>query len=255
MYRKKLTYSFFTVPLACVAYNIHQYQKNNFWEKMQQVKLRGERIQEKPKDLASSFQNNKFPWLDLNSKEFDQTYSYVPYEITGFFDHAKEIHVKKNKNGEEGFEIITPFYCYNDSTGQPQPIFVDRGWVDYDSIELKKHLIGSHGIQKITGFLAKGNYQNKYSTHNDLKNNNWDHINLEEMAAYRSLSNKEVSSKFLIRAVQLNDGESSGFPRILAKNDLFNFPISAETNLKYAKIWQGVAFLAIFSNVYLWVAL
>ena len=37
-----------------------------------------------------------------------------PVSVKGIFDHSKEIRVEKMRNGEKGFDIVTPFYSHLD---------------------------------------------------------------------------------------------------------------------------------------------
>ena len=37
-----------------------------------------------------------------------------PVKIRGIFDHTQEIQVTKERNGEKGVDIITPFYTHLD---------------------------------------------------------------------------------------------------------------------------------------------
>ena len=41
-----------------------------------------------------------------------------PVQLRGIFDHNREIQVQKEKNGEKGVDIITPFYTHLDAQGK-----------------------------------------------------------------------------------------------------------------------------------------
>lgn len=41
----------------------------------------------------------KFPWLNLNQKEFNEKFAYVPFVLSGHFDHSQEILVKTPRLG------------------------------------------------------------------------------------------------------------------------------------------------------------
>jgi hypothetical protein len=49
----------------------------------------------------------------MPEKEFDVLYRMKSAHITGEFDHNKEILIPKTRNGQEGYDVITPFYYYN----------------------------------------------------------------------------------------------------------------------------------------------
>jgi hypothetical protein len=46
-------------------------------------------------------------------KEFNIKYRMKPAIIRGQFDHDKEILFPRSKNGEHGYDVITPFYYYD----------------------------------------------------------------------------------------------------------------------------------------------
>ena len=56
--------------------------------------------------------------------------------VKGYFDIEKEIQVEKNKNGEKGVDVVTPFYTHLDKEGNPCAILINRGWIPWD---LKGH--------------------------------------------------------------------------------------------------------------------
>ena len=78
-------------------------------------------------------------FLNLDRKIFKQ-YSHRAAYVTGYFDHNKEIHVSKTRNGERGYDVITPFYYYDiehygiKNEDMPKDfiikgaIVVNRGW-------------------------------------------------------------------------------------------------------------------------------
>lgn len=49
----------------------------------------------------------------MTEKQYQNIYNYRLTKVTGYFDHNKEIHIPRTLNGEEGYDIITPFYYYN----------------------------------------------------------------------------------------------------------------------------------------------
>lgn len=55
-----------------------------------------------------------------------------PVAIRGIFDHTREVQVEKERNGEKGVDIVTPFYTHLDGSGKENAILVNRGWVPMD---------------------------------------------------------------------------------------------------------------------------
>ncbi len=62
-------------------------------------------------------QNNIFYTLfyRMPEKEYDRLYRFKRVEITGNFDHDKEVLIESCKCGEKGYNVYTPFYYYNNT--------------------------------------------------------------------------------------------------------------------------------------------
>jgi len=45
-------------------------------------------------------------------KEFNMLYRFRKIDITGNFDHDKEVLIEACRNGERGYNVYTPFYYY-----------------------------------------------------------------------------------------------------------------------------------------------
>jgi cytochrome oxidase assembly protein ShyY1 len=258
MYRKKLTYSLFTIPFAFVSFNVYDWQLRRFIEKKRETQIRVDRVSEKAENIQKFYNSQnyqKFPWIGLNVRDFNSSFAYKPIELNGQFDHSKQVFVQKVKEGEEGFDVITPFYCYRDENGEIQPVLVNRGWIPYDSKENYLYLANSIGQISIKGLVYKGEEINKYSKENDIKAQNWNHLHPEEIATVMYLPNKHISSKFVVKQIEFNPVNKSSLPVVLNISDLARFPISEESNANYATFWKVATFFNIFSNLFVWVYL
>lgn len=256
MYRKKLTYSFFTIPVAVISFGVYDWQRRRAIEKLHETQHRINRISENPINIQDYYtnNNNKFPWLGKNIKELNSEYGFKPIELVGQFDHANQILVEKNKEGEEGYDIITPFYCYKDENGKTQPLLVNRGWIPFDFQETKVNLIHNVGEIMIKGVVYKGDESNKYSKKNYYADGDFVHTQKpEELASYLALPNREVSGKFVIKQIEFNPVNKTLHPVVLNVSELAKFPITAETNQNYALFWKGLTFFNIFSNMLVWI--
>lgn len=89
-----------------------------------------------------------------------------PVAVRGVFDHTREIQVEKERNGEKGVAIVTPFYTHLDANGKEQAILVNRGWVPYDLKNQRMH-VGTHSMGTIRGVLYQGDAKTKYSKKNN----------------------------------------------------------------------------------------
>ena len=59
-----------------------------------------ERIHQIPKDLEYN-SVDKFPWLNLNQKEMNTKFGYIPFVLKGEFDHSAEVLVKTPRLGNK----------------------------------------------------------------------------------------------------------------------------------------------------------
>lgn len=81
--------------------------------------------------------------------EYKAYHQFKPYYVLGQLDHSKEILIPKKKNGQEGFLVFNPMYCYdggklkffetNDTKEEfngihieRSAIIVNRGWIPYN---------------------------------------------------------------------------------------------------------------------------
>jgi len=64
--------------------------------------------------------------------QFEKKWSMKPVQFRGLFDHSKETQVERERYGEKGVDIVTPFYTHLDGNGTEQAILVNRGWVPWD---------------------------------------------------------------------------------------------------------------------------
>lgn len=76
---------------------------------------------------------------NLISNAFLENYvkslQFHSFKATGKFDHTKEIHVPKVKNGVDGYEIYTPFFYYN----YPINEFYDQYFYDEKNAKDPEH--------------------------------------------------------------------------------------------------------------------
>lgn len=258
MYRKKLTYSFFTVPFAVFSFSVYDWQRRRMLEKHREVEIRTSRVVEEPVDIQSFYNpknSAKFPWIGMNVKQINENFAFKPIELNGQFDHSQQTLIARLREGDEGFDIVTPFYCYTDENKNLQPVLVNRGWIPYDYKGYGNMYTNSTGPVSITGLVYKGDLSHKYTKENDINADQWKTQKPYEIAYYNDLPNKEVSSQFVVKQIEYNPINKSSFPVVLNVSELGHFPISPETNANYATLWKALTFLNIFSNLVVWVYL
>ena len=122
-----------------------------------------------------NFGLNSTPIKYTNSIE--KNYQRVVSE--GSFNFKDQIYLYSlNEKGKPGYDVVTPF-----KTNNNENVLVNRGWI-------KKELKGSLEIntnvksKKITGLLRKIYKPNMFKPENDIKNNIWFSINLNDMEQF-----------------------------------------------------------------------
>jgi cytochrome oxidase assembly protein ShyY1 len=231
-----------------VTYNLYEWQRWRAIDKVKQEEIRKVRMKETPTFLSL----NNLPTTNTDIKRFDEQYAYRPFELKGYFDHTKEVLVKTQREGEDGFQVITPFFCYTDSEGKSQALLIDRGWITPEWADKRLHYNGAIGPQTIHGIFFKGDSSNKYSRNNESFENKWNVVKPDQIATYLLLDNKDVASKYVVKQIIMNPIEKNAYPLTMNIEDVSNWPVHAQTNLNYSSLWFGATFLNLFGNVFLW---
>ncbi len=74
-------------------------------EKDTEVAIMREKIYQQPNVFKYDPQT-KFPWLNLNQREFNEKFAYVPFVLSGYFDHSQQILVKTPRLGKLIFNAL-----------------------------------------------------------------------------------------------------------------------------------------------------
>lgn len=172
-------------------------------------------------------------------------------KLNGIFDHTKEIEIVKDKNGEKGVEVITPFYTHLDEQGNPCGISVNRGWIAKDNIEGMKY---RYAITKgdITGVLYPGDPQTKYSLPNNFLTGENSRADPYDFSLVHQLPNKEEASKFMLLQVDTNPKARQIVPSCPDANELTKFRISPERHEAYSSLWRMITLVGVVANTTLW---
>ena len=149
--------------------------------------------------------------------------NYQRVFLEGDLDFNKQIFLYSlNKNGAPGYDIITPL-----KTVDGLFILVNRGWIEKDKKnDLKK--INIIETNKYEGIIKKITKSNPFKPKNDIKNNEWYTLNLNDLKIYTGnefgnyvLHIEKISNTFL-QLKQIN-------------------PDLPNNHLKYAITWYSVA--------------
>ena len=173
--------------------------------------------------------------LDSTPLEYSNTIkkNYQRVKVKGKYDFDQQIYLYSlNDSGKPGFDVITPF-----KTNKNENILINRGWIN-------KELKGNPNIntksgsqQKIIGLLRKIYKPNIFKPDNDLKNNVWFSINLEDL--------KEVTGhQFNEFVIFLEDNQvKTPVPKKIS----IDVP---NNHLKYAITWYAISISIIFYYLY-----
>ena len=175
-----------------------------------------------------TFGLNSTPIIYSNS--IKKNYQRVISE--GSYNFKDQIYLYSlNNKGKPGFDVITPF----ETTGN-ETVLVNRGWIRK---ELKKtsEINSMTNNIRITGLLRKIYKANMFKPDNDLENNIWFSVNLNDLE-------KLTGKKFSNFIVYLED------PNIkvpLPKKITIDVP---NNHLKYAITWYSIAISILLYYLY-----
>ena len=159
--------------------------------------------------------------------------NYQRVSTKGKFNFDKQIYLYSlNTNGKPGYDVVTPF-----RTNKNENVLINRGWIKK---ELKNNPVINQDIeieQKIIGLLRKIYKPNIFKPDNDLKNNIWFSINLEDL--------KETTGQQFNEFVIFLEDNRAKTP--LPKKISIDVP---NNHLKYAITWYAISISIIFYYLY-----
>jgi cytochrome oxidase assembly protein ShyY1 len=191
-----------------------------------------------------------FPWAGKDFDQFENDFSFKPVTIKGYFDHEREYKVETQYRGEKGVQIITPFYTHLDASGNPCAIFVNRGWIPYD---LKDSRLHYQTGDKVTGYLHRGQPENKYSLPNNPTINDFHSIRLKDFVIVSQLPNAEEASQFMLKQYDTDADKRQSYPSILTiEETAAPWKLPVERNGAYEGLWRAVTFAGVLANTAAW---
>ena len=159
--------------------------------------------------------------------------NYQRVTAKGKFDYDNQIYLYSlNDRGKPGYDVVTPF-----RTNKNENVLINRGWIikelkDSPSINLKPK-----SEKEIIGLLREIYKPSIFKPDNDLKNNIWFSLNLEDLKK----ATGEQFNKFVI-FLEDNQVESP-----LPKKISIDVP---NNHLKYAITWYAISISIIFYYLY-----
>jgi len=156
--------------------------------------------------------------------------NYQRVTLVGKYNFKNQIYLYNlNKKGQPGFDVITPFETLN-----KENVLINRGWIKK---EFKNNPRINSFSKNIKGLLKESNKKNIFTPENDLKENIWFSINLNEI---QKLTGKKFN-KFI---VYLED-ETINTPK--HKKITIDLP---NNHLKYTITWYSISISILFYFLY-----
>jgi surfeit locus 1 family protein len=159
--------------------------------------------------------------------------NYQRVNVKGKFDFDKQIYLYSlNDSGKPGYDVVTPF-----RTNKNQNVLINRGWIKKEFKDNPSINIEEGAEREIIGLLREIYKPNIFKPDNDLENNIWFSLNLEDL----KVATGEQFSEFVIF---LEDNEAK-IP--LPKKISIDVP---NNHLKYAITWYAISISIIFYYLY-----
>jgi surfeit locus 1 family protein len=164
------------------------------------------------------------------SNSIKKNYQRVVSE--GFYNFKDQIYLYSlNEKGKPGFDVITPF-----ETIGKELVLVNRGWIPKEL----KNFSEINPIQsniKVTGLLRKIYKANIFKPDNDIENNVWFSVNLDDLEKF-------TKKKFGNFIIYLEDFDVKA---PLPKKITVDVP---NNHLKYAITWYSIAISILLYYLY-----
>ena len=148
--------------------------------------------------------------------------NYQKVKFNGTFDFEKQIYLYSlNSKGTPGYDIITPIKMNSNEI-----LLVNRGWIDKDLRDNKN--INNINSKSFEGILKKITKPNLFKPENDIENNIWYSLKLEDLESF-------TGYKLNNFVLYLQNNQNS-----LVENKIIS-PNLPNNHLKYAITWYSVA--------------
>ena len=147
---------------------------------------------------------------------------YQKVKFSGVFDFEKQVYLYSlNSNGQPGYDIITPIKINSNEI-----LLVNRGWIK-DNLKRNKN-INKVKTKSFEGIIKKIGKPNLFKPENDIKNNVWYSLKLEDLQNF-------TGYKLTNFVLYLQNSQNNLVEKKIISPNLPN------NHLKYAITWYSVA--------------
>ena len=148
--------------------------------------------------------------------------NYQKVKFSGVFDFEKQVYLYSlNSNGQPGYDIITPIKINSNEI-----LLVNRGWIK-DDLKRNKN-INKVKTKSFEGIIKKISKPNLFKPENDIKNNVWYSLKLEDLQNF-------TGYKLTNFVLYLQNSQNNLVEKKIISPNLPN------NHLKYAITWYSVA--------------
>ncbi|WP_075534246.1 SURF1 family protein, partial [Candidatus Pelagibacter communis] len=173
----------------------------------------------------------------LDSKPIEYSNSikknYQRVSAKGKFNFDKQIYLYSlNDSGKPGYDVITPF-----RTDKNQNVLINRGWIQKELKNNPGINIKAENDEEIIGLLREIYKPSIFKPDNDIKNNIWFSLNLEDL--------KEATGEQFNKFVIFLEDNQVKLPT--PKKISIDVP---NNHLKYAITWYAISISIIFYYLY-----
>ena len=237
--RKKSAYS-----NRVVSWKAYKWQTRRKAEKIEDMKVRHDRLNSQPFSLNPPKEEDYYPWVQYSRERFREECGYKPVKVTGRWDQKNQILITRPRDAQNGYEIVTPFITHKNRFNEECKIYVDRGWVQDHLVESiqTEDTIGEVTIQ---GILGSDEGKTKNSIPNDPKSGKFFFIDLNEFCDLQNTENSEARIG-MMREMQVDDKSKIHNTLIKRPNKEFmmDFTITPERHQAYAYFWLFCAIMS-----------
>lgn len=151
-------------------------------------------------------------WYRMPKEEYNVYHRFKPYYIIGQIDYSKEILIPRKRNGQDGYDVINPLYCYEGGRVSFKALFekkdfvkvdraaivVNRGWIPASLKDRKSRPLelNSRQLIKLQGVFRQGKDIHDYKYPNNPDNNEWHNLSLDDIGLFWDLSNFDEQKYF-----------------------------------------------------------
>jgi cytochrome oxidase assembly protein ShyY1 len=174
-----------------------------------------------------------------------------PVKVRGVYDHKKEFRIPSKQHGENGYEIIVPFYTHMNSQEEACGVLVNKGWVPKDLINSHMHGDGQK-VAEITGVLYRGDNKTKYTKSSSPIYNDITSVQPSELAVMTQMPNRSEATEFMVREIELHEDERVILPNKASFKDLTSFRLPVDRHQAYSAFWHYLTLFGVAGNTLVW---